>query len=236
MAKYEITALKAAARGAWSAIADCVGGIGNDYLSTQHGPCPKCGGRDRWRVFPDFDSTGGAVCNQCGRLGDGIALVQWATGKTFLETVEAIGDFLGMQPTGKKSKAAKPASRGDGPKPATKANEPKPAKEAEADATESRPAEARDPLRNIEFIPWNPHLVAFWCVKKKLKPSALPPSARLCRYRKRYTCLAVPAFSGQGDEIEAWLIYEIGGGKLPHFVKGSKEPAEWLKVKLLKAK
>lgn len=230
MAKYEIMALKAAARGAWSAIADRVGGIGDDYLTTQHGPCPKCGGRDRWRVFGDFDATGGAVCNQCGKLGDGIALVQWATGKTFLEAVEAIGDFLGMQPAGK-SKSGKSAAKGSAPEPAKRA-----AVEPKANEPQSAVKDLRDPMRNVEFIPWNPHLVAFWCAKKKLKPSALPPSAKMCRYRKRYTCLAVPAFTGRGDEVEAWLLYEIGGGKLPHFVKGSKEPAEWLKVKLLKAK
>jgi len=235
VAKYEIMALKAAARGAWSAIADRVGGISDDYITTQHGPCPKCGGNDRWRVFGDFDATGGAICNQCGKMGDGIALIQWATGKTFLETVESIGDFLGMQPAGAKTKPGKTAAKTDAPrmKPATV--EPKPA-ENESPAAESRQGELRDPLRNVEFIEWNPGLVAFWCLKKKLRPEALPSSARMARYRKRYTCLAIPAFSGNGDEVEAWLLYEIGGGKLPHFVKGSKEVAEWLKVKLLKAK
>lgn len=36
------------------------------------GPCPWCGGRDRFRVWPELDG-GCWWCRQCGRSGDTIA-------------------------------------------------------------------------------------------------------------------------------------------------------------------
>ena len=58
MAKYSVSDIKTAAHGSWSAVIERVAGIGDDYLTEDHGPCPKCGGSDRWRVFGDFDFTG----------------------------------------------------------------------------------------------------------------------------------------------------------------------------------
>jgi hypothetical protein len=236
MAKYEIKALKAAALGAWPAIVERVGGISDDHLANRHGPCPRCGGNTRFRVFEDFDRTGGAVCSHCGKFGDGIALVQWATGQSFLQTVESIGDFLGVAPAGKTArggstkpiKTAKKSTK-EPKKETTKVKEPDEAPKTGQDETKA------DPMRNIQWIAWNHPLVAFWCFRKGLAVESLPAGSRLCTYRKRYTCLAVPARS-IGGEVCAWLIYEIGGGRLPHFEKGSKEVAEWLKVKIVKAR
>ena len=94
--------LKAAAAGRWREVARAVG-IGDEYLTSQHGPCPRreCGGTDRFRVFDDFDATGGVYCNQCGQhLGDGFATVQWFTGCTFPESVKRVADIIGFQPSG----------------------------------------------------------------------------------------------------------------------------------------
>lgn len=38
-----------------------------------HGPCPACGGKDRFR-FDDLDGRGTHFCNQC-EAGDGLELV-----------------------------------------------------------------------------------------------------------------------------------------------------------------
>ena len=60
-----------------------------------HGPCPLCGGKDRARCHNDFNETGGMLCNQCGGGADIFAVLQWANGWTFPESINAVGGFLG---------------------------------------------------------------------------------------------------------------------------------------------
>ncbi len=98
--RYNLDDVKADALGHWSPIIERVAGVGDDHLSTVHGPCPKCGGTDRWRVFDDFEQTGGAICNQCGKFGDGVAVVMWMLGVPFLEAVRRVAEFLGTAPEG----------------------------------------------------------------------------------------------------------------------------------------
>jgi len=61
-----------AAQGKWH---DILRGLGVDskYLSGKHGPCPVCGGKDRFR-FDDKHGKGGWICSACG-AGDGFSLV-----------------------------------------------------------------------------------------------------------------------------------------------------------------
>ena len=54
------------------------------------GPCPKCGGRDRFRVQPE---AGAWFCRQCHpEWGDAIELVKWRDGLGFREACERLGD------------------------------------------------------------------------------------------------------------------------------------------------
>jgi len=62
----------------------------------RHGPCPLCGGKDRARCFDDFDETGGAICNQCRGGSDIFAVLEWANGWTFQESVNAVANHLGV--------------------------------------------------------------------------------------------------------------------------------------------
>src|SRR5210317_1541204 len=55
-----------------------------------HVPCPVHGGKDGLRCFPDFDETGGMVCNTCGPFSDGIDVLRWIHKWSFPETVEQI--------------------------------------------------------------------------------------------------------------------------------------------------
>jgi putative DNA primase/helicase len=59
-----------------------------------HVPCPVHGGTDGFRLFRDFDETGGGVCNTCGIHHDGYTLLMWANGWDFLTTHRAIHDML----------------------------------------------------------------------------------------------------------------------------------------------
>ncbi|MDD2719840.1 MAG: primase-helicase zinc-binding domain-containing protein [Gallionella sp.] len=59
-----------------------------------HVPCPVHGGVDGFRLFKNFDETGGGVCNTCGIQHDGYALLMWANGWDFKTTHSAIHDML----------------------------------------------------------------------------------------------------------------------------------------------
>ncbi len=50
------------ARGRWSEILPRLG-IDARFLRNRHGPCPLCGGKDRFR-FDDRDGSGSYFCNQ----------------------------------------------------------------------------------------------------------------------------------------------------------------------------
>ena len=60
----------------------------------KHGPCPACGGRDRFR-FDDKEGRGTWICNQCG-AGDGLALVAKVTGKSLIKAAELISPLVGL--------------------------------------------------------------------------------------------------------------------------------------------
>jgi putative DNA primase/helicase len=61
------------AQGRWREILPQLG-IEIRFLSNRHGPCPLCGGKDRFR-FDDRDGSGSYYCNQCGP-GLGLLLVR----------------------------------------------------------------------------------------------------------------------------------------------------------------
>lgn len=90
--------LPALARGHWSEILPALG-IGAEYLSNRHGPCPGCGGKDRFR-FDDKDGRGTFVCGGGGDplTGDGFDLLQHVFGWGKGEAFRAVGEVLGIQP------------------------------------------------------------------------------------------------------------------------------------------
>ena len=97
--KYDVAALKAAAAGRWLDIFHTLAGMDIDPNEKHHGPCPKCGGTDRFRAI---DIKNGVLfCNQCfnQRSGDGIAALCWLTGQMFRETVKALADYLNVRVT-----------------------------------------------------------------------------------------------------------------------------------------
>lgn len=67
--------------------------------SKEHGPCPTCGGKDRFR-FDDENGRGSWFCNQCiPHAGDGFRLVQNAKRCSFPEALQFVAGVLGVQPT-----------------------------------------------------------------------------------------------------------------------------------------
>lgn len=76
MNRYDIKNLKNEARGRWDKILS-EHGIGHEFLNNKNGPCPLCGGTDRWR-WDNKNNDGGGYCHQCDLKGTGIViLAKW---------------------------------------------------------------------------------------------------------------------------------------------------------------
>lgn len=64
---------------------------GGEYAS----PCPGCGGKDRFRVWPEQHGGQGAYwCRQCGNGGDAIQFLRDFDGLTFRQACERLGRAL----------------------------------------------------------------------------------------------------------------------------------------------
>lgn len=100
--------VKRQAAGRWLDLITKLAGVDPVYFNGAHNPCPKCGGKDRFRAFDDFNETGGCFCNQCfnQKNGDGIAAISWLTGWSFKETLAKLADELGIK---QKKKSNDPA-------------------------------------------------------------------------------------------------------------------------------
>jgi putative DNA primase/helicase len=85
--------VRTVAAGRWRGI---LLGLGMDErtLSGKHGPCPLCGGRDRFR-FDDKGGKGTYFCSGCG-AGDGVRLAMGLTGQGFKETAQQIERLAGV--------------------------------------------------------------------------------------------------------------------------------------------
>src|SRR4051794_7654403 len=84
--------LRERARGRWYSILTHIG-IPSRALTGKHGPCPVCGGEDRFR-FDDLDGRGTFFCNGCG-AGDGIKLVERFLRADFKEAARRIEETVG---------------------------------------------------------------------------------------------------------------------------------------------
>lgn len=80
-------------RGKWPAI---LPQFGINVKKNRHGPCPLCGGRDRFR-WDDQDGRGTFYCNQCG-AGNGIQLVQRKTNMPMGKLIKELQKMAGTAP------------------------------------------------------------------------------------------------------------------------------------------
>jgi hypothetical protein len=212
-ARADIAELKRAARCRWQEILSRLGGIHAELLDCRPHGCPKCGGKDRFRLI---DADAGAVlCNQCfdTKNGDGLAALMWVRGWTFSEAVRQVGDYLGATP------ATSVQHRANG-----------------------RPKNPRDLLADIEIIEDADQLAAAIEVWSKSKPPIKPQVVRryqplLCHWH-RFLCLA---FFGRDPrepgKVSAVLLYRVDGQQFPkvgragarkaHLIKGSQDSWLW---------
>lgn len=85
----QIEELKELCRGHWHDILLATG-IEEEFLTGKHGPCPICGGKDRFR-FDDKNGEGTYFCNQCeDQSGDGFKLLQKKFGLNFPDVLNRV--------------------------------------------------------------------------------------------------------------------------------------------------
>ena len=83
-----------AARGKWQEILVRLG-IDERFLRDSHGPCPVCGGKDRWR-FDNKNGNGTWYCHQCvPRSGNGLNLLMAYHGWDFATTAKEVDAIVG---------------------------------------------------------------------------------------------------------------------------------------------
>jgi putative DNA primase/helicase len=80
-------------------------GVDTRFLVNKHGPCPLCGGKDRFR-FDDKDGEGTYYCGQCG-AGAGIILIRKKNNWDFKTACAEIDKIIGQSAA---PKTAKPAT------------------------------------------------------------------------------------------------------------------------------
>ena len=83
-----------AALGRWKDIVYPAFGITVPAKKNMHGPCPICGGKDRFRC-DDKQGKGTWICNQCG-AGDGFALIEKSRSMNYSEVLTEVGAVLGL--------------------------------------------------------------------------------------------------------------------------------------------
>lgn len=87
--------VKEAARHQWRWLLPALG-IADAFLNKQHGPCPTCGGTDRFR-FDDKEGRGTFYCGRCG-AGDGFRLIELVNGWTAKQALRAVSEALKIAP------------------------------------------------------------------------------------------------------------------------------------------
>lgn len=81
------------ARNKWPSILTACG-IDESFLRDRHGPCPACGGKDRFR-FDDRDGKGTYFCSSCG-AGSGLDLLMIVKGINFSDAAALVRQKLPM--------------------------------------------------------------------------------------------------------------------------------------------
>ena len=93
------------AAGQWSFVLEHVGSTtlrehvqkaSSRRSNPRHGPCPVHGGSDGFRLFKNWEETGGGICNSCGAKAGGVSLLAWDRSWGQWVASKEIGQVLGF--------------------------------------------------------------------------------------------------------------------------------------------
>lgn len=98
--RLDVSVVREAARGHWDAIFCALAPMLKAAMQQpgKHVPCPVHGGKDGFRLFPDYAEAGSCVCNTCGSFRDGFETLEWLHGWGFAQTLKRVSCVLGLQP------------------------------------------------------------------------------------------------------------------------------------------
>jgi len=96
MPYYKASEVRALAKGQWHRILAALAPALEAAIKRagRHVPCPVHGGKDGFRLFRDFDETGGGWCNTCGPRAEGFTVLMWVNRWSFREALEEVGKLL----------------------------------------------------------------------------------------------------------------------------------------------
>ena len=102
--KIDVEAVRHAAAGRMIDVLSVVAGIPTELLDGKHHPCPRCDGKNRFRLIDEV--AGAVLCNQCFSSGNGdfFAAVQWMLDCEFPAALEQVADYLGVAATEQKGR------------------------------------------------------------------------------------------------------------------------------------
>lgn len=194
--------LKALARGNWANIFQTILGWSSQQTSGQHGPCPGCGGRDRFR-FTNMDGDGSAFCNQCLRDGgDGLAVLGHFGKCSFVEAKQKVAAYLRIDPS----------------------------QFVSSPVASSAPAPSVEPVayshERVKIKPLNLTLAALWASNKPpITVEALQrleaKSATYRTGRQSYECIALPIwgknYNSKDVQPVGWILYNAMGHDLVQY-------------------
>lgn len=84
--------------------------VGNRHGGEYHGPCPACGGTDRFHIWPEQGEHGTFWCRGCQLAGDAIEYLMKIEGMNFPAACSQLGKALPEQEEYQKPRFRKPAS------------------------------------------------------------------------------------------------------------------------------
>lgn len=201
---YEADAVRDAARGRWPQLMGRFG-VRMELLNNKHGPCPGCGGRDRFR-FDDNEGNGTWICSQGGGgniSGDGIGLLMHCKDWEWKHCVEVIGREL-LPDAVRTSKRWTPLDDGVAPRPTL------PTKKKRPDFDESK---LRDYVQGV------PPVTREWFKQRSKLPVNLLTTADFLEalYLTNEAVLIFTHYYSQGD-----FLYHVASGKTGYRLAGER--------------
>lgn len=184
-------------------------GVAPEFLRNTHGPCPACGGKDRYR-FDNKNRRGDFYCNGCG-AGDGFMLLQRVHGWDFRQALNAVAGYLGFEARAVDRKASPPPA----PRPVEKAVATQRVKDILSTVT--RPDLVADVVtylasRNVWPLPEPCELYAHVSVEYRRRSVA-----KSWVSEGTFPCLVAPVKDVHGETVTVHLTYLENGQKLARF-------------------
>lgn len=109
--RYSWPELRDAVKGQWGAIFDDLAPQLGEALANApfHVPCPVHGGSDGFRLFEDYNDTGGGVCNTCGSQRTGFSMLAWLKSCSFHDAAREVADWLRREGSLERVRTRRPA-------------------------------------------------------------------------------------------------------------------------------